>query len=328
MAKIIFLNPFSPDLISGGIKVTYQHAAILANDGHEVEVYQPSGKPNWMNVPDNIKICARFEAGKDDIMVFPEILKDFLLEMAQTPFEGTKVLFCQNPFYLYSYNQSGQALLDMGFEHFIVTGREAAQSVSSVLRGPNVYSVPNSVDTTLFRPRQKHLCIATNPGKWPAEGVNSPIYFVIMSMLHLKYPETRDVPWQLLEKLPQTEVAEVMGHSAIFLALSRQEALPLTPLEAMASRCALVGFHGTGGKDYASHRNGYWFSPEQCEEIVDCLAQLISAFRNGGPQPHIERMLDEAQKTAHQYSITAVNEAVLAIYHKILDDHDARAQAD
>ncbi|NIE78653.1 glycosyltransferase family 4 protein [Asaia sp. As-1742] len=327
MTKIIFLTPFSPDIISGGIKVTYQHAAILADNGYEVEVYQPAGKPTWMDIPANVRVCDNFEAGKEDILVFPEVLKEFILEMAEMPFDGTKVLFCQNPFYLYSYNKSGEKLLDMGFEHFIVTGREAARSVSSILGVPRVYSVPNSVDTTLFHPRQKHLCIATNPGKWPAEGVNSPIYFVIMSMLHLKYPETADVPWQLLEKMPQSEIAEIMGHSAIFLALSRQEALPLTPLEAMASRCALVGFHGTGGKDYASHRNGYWFSPEQCEEIVDCLAQLISGFRSNAPQPYIEKMLDEAEKTAGQYSVAAIRESVLRVYREILDSHNMRVQA-
>ncbi|BAT20411.1 glycosyltransferase family 4 protein [Asaia bogorensis] len=323
--KIIFLNPFSPEVISGGIKVTYQHAEILAQVGYDVMVYQPAGKPTWIEVSDHITVCDNFSAADDDILIFPEILADWLLEMAMTPFAGTKVLFCQNPFYLYSYRQSGQALHDMGFRHFIVPGNETAQSLKAVLRVPEVYIIPNSVDTKLFHPREKQLCITTNPRKWPAESVNSPLFFIIMCMLHLKYPETSNVPWNLLENCSQSEVADIMGKSAIFLALSRQEALPLTPLEAMASRCALVGFHGTGGKDYASHRNGHWFSPEQCEEVVDCLAQLIFEFKQRSPR--IDRMLDDAEKTARQYSVSATRQAVLRVYGEICAEHSARCRA-
>lgn len=315
MGKVFFLNPFGIDAISGGIKVTYQHAEILAKNGYDVAVYQPAGKPNWIDISDRITICDSFHVSADDILVFPEILAEPLLEIARSPLPGKRVLFCQNPFYLYSYNYSGKALLEMGFEHFIVPGHETARSLASVLRVPNIHVIPNSVDTGLFYPRAKRLCIATNPCKWPREGRNSPLAYLIMSMLRLKYPDTADVPWLMLENMPQKEVAEAMGSSAIFLALSRQEALPLTPLEAMASRCALVGFHGTGGKDYASHRNGYWFSPEQCEEIVDCLAGLIFDISQGAP--HVDRMLDEAQKTASAYSVGATFQAVMQVYDKI-----------
>lgn len=322
MGKIVFLNPFAAEKIYGGVKVTYQHAGILSDAGYDVMIYQPDGRPTWIDVPERITICDHFTATDDDVLVFPEVLKEILLELATTPFPGKKVLFCQNPFYLYSYSHSGEALTDMGFSHFIVPGRETAQSFSSILRLPNVHVVPNSVDTSLFHPRAKKLCIATNPRKWPAEGGNSALSHMIKSMLHLKYPETRDIPWYLLENMSQHEVAEIMGFSAIFLALSRQEALPLTPLEAMASRCALVGFHGTGGKDYATHRNGHWFSPEQCEEIVDCLAQLICEFKHQSSR--IDRMLDDAEKTAHRYSIAATRDAVLQAYGAICARPDTR----
>ncbi|GBQ99761.1 glycosyltransferase family 4 protein [Asaia lannensis] len=323
MGKIFFLNPFGTDAISGGVKVTYQHAEILAKNGYEVAVYQPAGKPSWIDISDRITICDSFHASAGDVLVFPEILVEPLLEIAKSPFPGKKVLFCQNSFYLYSYNYSGSALLEMGFEHFIVPGHETARSLASVLRVPNIHVIPNSVDTGLFYPRAKRMCIATNPRKWPGEGGNSPLAYLIMSMLHLKYPDTADVPWLMLEKMSQREVAEAMGSSAIFLALSRQEALPLTPLEAMASRCALVGFHGTGGKDYVSHRNGYWFSPEQCEEIVDCLAALI--FDIPQRAPHVERMLDEAQKTASTYSLGMTFQAVMQVYGEICAGFGPRA---
>lgn len=315
MSKIVFLNPYDPKAISGGIKVTYQHAGILAKLGHDVSVYQPAGKPEWLDISNRITICDRYAPSPDSVLVFPETLSAFLLDHAKTPHPGPKVMFCQNQFYLYSYGLGGQELQEMGFQHFIVPGRETARSLSAVLRVPNIHIIPNSVDTSLFYPRPKQLCVVTNPGKWPAEKGNSALAELILAMLHLKYPQTKHIPWIALENMPQREVAEAMGIAAIFLALSRQEASPLTPLEAMASRCALVGLLGTGGKDYATPHNGRWFSPEQCEEIVDCIASLLFDISHGAPS--VDSMLDEAEKTAKQYSVNATYQAVARVYGEI-----------
>lgn len=316
MSRIVFLNPYDPKAISGGIKVTYQHAGMLAKLGHDVSVFQPAGKPDWLDVSNRVTVCDQFEPVEGGLIVFPETLKDFMLDLARTPLPGTKIMFCQNQFYLYSFRLNGNELKEMGFEHFIVPGPETARSLSSVLGLDNIHVIPNSVDTNLFYPRTKQLCIATNPGKWPAAKGNSALANLIATMLHLKYPHTKDVPWIALEDRPQYEVAEAMGIAPVFLALSRQEAFPLTPLEAMASRCAVVGLQGTGGKDYATPFNGHWFSPEQCEEIVDCIATLLFDISHGAP--HVDRMLDAAEKTAKQYSVNGTFQAVAQVYGDIL----------
>ncbi|WP_025823793.1 glycosyltransferase family 4 protein [Asaia astilbis] len=316
MKKIIFFNPFGPDVVSGGIKVTYQHAGILAKQGYEVLVYQPAGRPTWLDVSSRITVSDRFSPEDAALVVFPETLSEGMLDYVRIPTPATKIIFCQNQFYLYSYGLSGQTLAELGFSHFIVPGRETARSLTSMLGVGNVHIIPNSVDSGLFYPRQKRLCIATNPAKWPAEGTNSAMAQLLKTMLHLKYPHTAEVPWIALTNMSQRDVADVMGMAPIFVALSRQEAFPLTPLEAMASRCALVGLRGTGGKDYATDLNGHWFSPEQCEEIVDSIAYLIDGLSRG--EPRIDRMLDEAEKTAKQYSINATYQAVVRVYGDIL----------
>ena len=61
------------------------------------------------------------------------------------------------------------------------------------------------------------------------------------------------------------------------------EAFPLTPLEAMASGCVVVGHHGNGGREYAGPANGFWFSPEQFEETVDALAAALDGVDRGDP---------------------------------------------
>ncbi|GBQ10084.1 glycosyltransferase family 4 protein [Swaminathania salitolerans] len=316
MKKIVFLNPFVPGSVSGGVKVVYQHASMLGALGYDVSVYQPAGAPPWLDVGDDVRVCDQFPVDEETVLVFPEVMRDWLLDFARTPLGATKIMFCQNQYYLYSYGIERSDLVRMGFTHFIVPGQEIARSLTTVLGLDQVHVVPISIDSQMFYPRAKENRIATNPKKWPFQNGNPALAHLIMNMLHLKYPETRRFPWIYLENMPQHEVAEHMGRSTIFLALSRQEAAPLTPLEAMASRCALVGFHGTGGKDYATHRNGHWFSPEQCEEIVDRLASLLFGFEHGDPS--IDMMLDEAEKTARRYTIDETRNALAQVYGLIM----------
>ena len=47
------------------------------------------------------------------------------------------------------------------------------------------------------------------------------------------------------------------------------------PLEAMASGCIVVGFHGSGGLEYATDANGIWLRPDHLEAAADALAQAV-----------------------------------------------------
>src|SRR5882672_2072883 len=53
------------------------------------------------------------------------------------------------------------------------------------------------------------------------------------------------------------------------------------PLEAMASGCIVVGFHGYGGLEYATPENGFWFPSDHLEEVVDALARVIADLEHG-----------------------------------------------
>ena len=62
-----------------------------------------------------------------------------------------------------------------------------------------------------------------------------------------------------------------MGQSTVFLSsVPSGIAWPRTA-RSDGSGCIVVGYHGTGGLEYATPENGFWFSPEQLEELVDAL---------------------------------------------------------
>jgi glycosyltransferase involved in cell wall biosynthesis len=58
----------------------------------------------------------------------------------------------------------------------------------------------------------------------------------------------------------------------------------VAPAEAMASGCIVVGYTGTGGLEYATPQNGFWFSPEQMEEVTDTIALASGGLMRGDPR--------------------------------------------
>jgi hypothetical protein len=95
------------------------------------------------------------------------------------------------------------------------------------------------------------------------------------------------------EKIPQTDMARLIGAHRFFLSLSPAEGFGLMPLEAMAMGTVVMGFDGFGGRDYM--RPG-----ENCAVVPYCeiekMAEMIGA------------LLDDpraAQALSHEGKLTA-----------------------
>jgi glycosyltransferase involved in cell wall biosynthesis len=71
-------------------------------------------------------------------------------------------------------------------------------------------------------------------------------------ILHLLEHRNSLGGWELLPiiDVPEKEVARRLGGAAIFMALNAREGLALPGLEALASGCVVVGFHGGSGEEY------------------------------------------------------------------------------
>ena len=83
--------------------------------------------------------------------------------------------------------------------------------------------------------------------------------------------ENRQIPWIEIAKMNESQVAAVLGESAIYLSLCRLEAFAQSILEAMACGCILAGFTGIGAREYTTARNGFWTEEDDC---AGCVEQL------------------------------------------------------
>jgi glycosyltransferase involved in cell wall biosynthesis len=84
------------------------------------------------------------------------------------------------------------------------------------------------------------------------------------------------------------------------------------PIEAMASGCIVVGFHGYGGMEYAGTENGFWFSPEFLEEVVDALAAIANGLE--GNDAKLAAMREAGFATAARYTPALTKEALARAY--------------
>jgi hypothetical protein len=316
MGRIIFVNPFSKSLITGGIKTTYSHAALLDELGFATAVFQPDGPPSWCSPRLEALVTDKLTPIADDVLVFPEVLNGWLAEAARTPTPARKVMFCQNQYYMLSYRIDAARYRQLGFNHFIVPGEVTKRALQNILKLPEVSVVPHYIDGELFHPRDKQVQITTVPRKWAAHGGYPGHAELLQIILVQKYPDFHSVPWLLLENKSEQEVAEIMGQSGIFLSLCYMEACPLAPLEAMASGCVVVGYHGYGGLEYATRENGIWLSPEYLEQVADALASVIAGLQRGDAS--LSRMREAGIATAARFNRQQTKAALERVYGALL----------
>ncbi|MCM8738698.1 glycosyltransferase [Azospirillum sp. A1-3] len=94
----------------------------------------------------------------------------------------------------------------------------------------------------------------------------------------------------------EEEVGEILFGSAVFLSLAHREGLGMAALEAMASGGAVIGFHGTGGLDYAAPENGRWFGSDEAIACADAVADVGRRLERGDPA--VAAMIAAGQATA------------------------------
>ncbi|MUG05398.1 glycosyltransferase [Bombella sp. ESL0378] len=318
MGRIIFLNCFPRDCITGGVKTTYRHALLLRRAGFEVQVMQPDGPPSWLDREMAALICSDVtNLTANDLIVFPETLNGWYSKMIRAPLQGKKVIFCQNPYYFFTYGPSKQNLKEWGVQYILSPGAYCTRMIQSVLGVDNVLITPPVVDGTLFTPQPKSLQIVVSYRKWVGQENVVDYAGLMREMLHLKYPQFTHISWIALQNNSEAETADIMGRSAIVLSLGRLESLGITALEAMAAGCCVVGYHGGGGIDYATAQNGFWHSPEDVEGVVDSLARAITGFSSGDPL--LPKMLEAGHRAAQAYAPERVSATLKQVYSQLLN---------
>jgi glycosyltransferase involved in cell wall biosynthesis len=302
--RIIFLNFFSRQEITGGIKVSYRCAEILKDNGYDAMVWQPSGAPVWLETRASVIAESTHRLHPDDVLVFPEALNKSFAELLRQPHQATKVLFCQNPYNLFNNELvPKQTPRELGFSKILCVSHVSKNMLARIFGYDDIAVMPVAIDPQVFRPLAKKLQIAFAPRKlrWHAE--------IVRKLFRTKFPELRSVPWVAIDGVPEARAAEIMGESLVYLALGHFESCPLMALEAMSAGCAVVGYHGYGGLEYSTPRNGFWHYNDEIEEVVDDLYRAVRGVQQNDAL--IRAMVAEGQATAARFNADAMRAGLL-----------------
>lgn len=307
--RILYVSYDSPTP-AGGVRMVYSHVSHLIKNGYPAFVlHSQSGfKLPWLkcNVP-ILYMDKDFKLLPNDIVVIPEDYSTVLKALREINIR--KYVFCQNHFYIFKGLENCNEWANYGISNVFCCSEIINEFIRSTFDYDEVSIVHNAIDLELFKPGEKALQIAYMPRKRPSE-----LEF-IKNLFNRLYKHYKHIQWVCIDNMNEVKVAEILSKSAIFISTSLYEGFGLPPLEAMACGCIVVGFHGDGGREYASSDNGFW-----CEEgnVIECaktLGNVVSLINNEDEK--ISRVKKQALKKATEYTYDRQENDLLRFWSKV-----------
>jgi hypothetical protein len=127
----------------------------------------------------------------------------------------------------------------------------------------------------------------------------------------------RDVEVVPLHGMSETEVAAAQRESLVFLSFGYPEGCPFPPKEAMAAGCLVVGYHGMGGRDYFTPRNGHPVPQGDIVAFARTVEDVLDRHRADpvGLEAHAREVSDRIRA---RYTPAAERESVLRTFGRHL----------
>lgn len=290
-SRIVYIS-WPASEVAGGVKVMYQHVALLGEAGRDAVVATPDAKaPWWFETP--ARTVGLEDIAEGDVLVFPENNLELLERYSASPHR--KLVFCQNPFYVWSGVGPHASYAELGIEQVLCVSQTTLHYMRARMPRMKLGYAPYYIDHDLFRPAaRRELQVVCVPRKRPVE------LMAIRDLFRVAYPRFAGLKWAVVENATEKQVAQAMSESTIFLALGRLEAHGMTLLEAMASGCLPVGFHGSpGGSDSAHAANGLWVTDDDIMGCTDQLARACALVSEGALA--YQAMIARGGQTADAY---------------------------
>ena len=232
--------------LNGGIKYLFRLTEALNELGRAAAVCEGDNlSPTWFDSTAPLIEPQKLQHNPSQIFIIPEDQPELLRQLA--PWPQKKFIYCQNHFYVPRGLLEASCYSDCGAVGILCASQTIMDYAARRLPKLTRYLLSSYVDDQLFRPRPKKRQIVFIPRKRPVEAA------FLYDSFRARFPQHHNVPWVPLQDQPEKVVAAAMGESEIFLALNRLEGLGVTPMEALACGCKVVGFLGSAAQEYSRH---------------------------------------------------------------------------
>ena len=303
---------------AGGELVNWQHVSGLRKLGYRAfALLDPNSRIAIPKRPYSVPMVhwgdhIRFT--EDDWLVVPEVFPPESFEkLSRLPCRI--VIHNQNPFYTFRGFPTLSAMNEFPLSGGLCCSKFTRDMLSTW---------GSKIDWQVVRPKvlevfasapqlEKKRQIAYMPRK------RSQDVALLRGVFSSMYPEHAGVPWVEIKDMSRMQVANVLSESLIFLSMSKNEGLGLPPLEAMASGCLVCGFHGEGGKEYASEHNGWWVA----EGDVTNLSHGVNAALTASDD-ELKRRRQVGRETSSKFNESRFVEDLSMAWRRLLNSEASR----
>ena len=313
----------------GGVKVIYEHVEILNRAGFSAWVlHQKKGfRCNWFDNLTAILYLRESMFHENDFVVIPEFYAKYFLADNKTTKKSKifwsvykspskKIIFNQHSYMTfkgYTLNQNDIRTFynEKRIIASMVVSEDNRRYINYVFPNMKIFRVHNSVDTSLFKFQpDKKKQISFIPQK------NQDEFVQLINILNQRKVLS---DWNLIpiENKSRKEVAAVLRDSMLFINLVYQEGFGLPSAEAMACGCAVIGYHGMGGKEF--------YHPEFCFPVetgniirVARTVEEVLELLNKNPQYLQYRAFKASEFIRKNYSSEIQKRDVLEFWNTII----------
>ena len=289
MSKLYFVCP-DDNIPYGGIRFIYRCVDTLNAAGVSATVVHAKNgfRCTWFENATPITPASDVHFATGDLLVIPEFYREKIPHIAPGV---PHVIFNQNP------HDTFPAVTD--FNAGAWKPVTSSDTIGIVANSPytseylrycfprlSIHEVTLGIDQMIFHPprSEKQRAIAFMPRKRRMD------LSQVLRILELRGALDG---WELwaIENMTERETADVLRRSAVFLSLNEREGLGLPPLEAMASGCIVVGYHGGCGRLYMRENTAIAVDDG---EIVTFASQVESVLGRYGSDEELSRMCRNA----------------------------------
>ena len=279
MRRLVYGSPAS-DEPSGGVKVFHRHVEVLRAMGHEAAIWHPGSvgfRCSWFEHEAPVVETPDLHP-TTDFIVLPEIWATGYVPMLKS--QGFMVgIFVQNAYLTHVNFNTGNSngIRDAYGDADLVLSisSDSTRYLEDILGVPagKIQAQRYTVDRRLFRPAEKARLITYMPRKLADHSVR------VVSALQSLLP----AGWEIvpLDNLAERQVAFALAKSAIFLAFSEFEGLPVPPVEAALAGNVVIGYHGQGGREYWHAPNFIEIDQGDFQQFVFEVRETLIEFGSG-----------------------------------------------
>lgn len=346
-AKIYFICPSSVTP-TGGVKQIYKQVDILNKNGfnavilHEHVKYKNKWFENdtrieynksifqkigmYFKFRDRKNIKVNFKKFKiyinslfdkkieeNSILVFPEIFGSIAHYIEPN---HKKVIFNQNCYYTYvaypkDFDYKKSIYNNPTNIGTIVVSEDSRKYLSYLFPSLNLQRIRLGINENLFHYNSaKKRQIAFMPRKLKEDS------FQITNILKQK-GILNDWKLVMIDDKSETEVAQIMKESYIFLSFNETEGFGLPPAEAMACGCIVIGYSGLGGKEYFNENFSFQVKDRDVIEFVTKIEKVLRLF-DDDEEKCIEMGIEASKFILNKYSLINEENDVVTTWNNLI----------